>query len=737
MNRITQAFKSFTSSFSKSEPVNNNNYAFNAPSCAGEKTRIKARQETPKQIIAPNDESVVSNTYRVYKSYIKSKKYNIRDGQQSMVKFIDKEINGTEIKMPLLVEAGTGTGKTVSYSIPSILHGLENKKKVIIATATVALQSQILEKDLPDILEHSSLDFTHVVAKGRSHFVCLEKLANGEGNKLLERAQKLIETKSWEGDRDSLDINVNKKQWAEMTMDKHGCLGKQCPTYDECPYYKARAAVQEADVIVTNHAFLLSDLAMGGGIILPAPEDSIYAIDEFHNFAESGKNYFAKDVNLTNTFNEIQDFCKTIKTNSSDAKEAGLNTEFKNIEMRLRSYQKNLQQKIEFVKCQEERTVICDGIISPVIQNSSRYLHKDCKGLRAALADCLSAFDNKDNKQKPKYNDLKENTKELLAKLSELIENDIVLWACFSRSDKGTPLARWIDNTKDGFTLSVSPINASRALEKFLWSRAYQVIGASATITVNGSFDTIMDQIGVQAKTLKVASPFDYEKQAVLEMAPIKSAPNSPEFQLEVINYLNKDIDETAGTLILFTSIKQMREVSAELKPELKNILLMQGEYQKSKIIEMHKKRINQGKGSMIFGVDSFSEGLDLAGRALTHVVCVKIKFDLPNDPISMTAHWHYKNTNRNPFADLEVPKAATRLVQSVGRLIRTEKDSGKITLLDNRLVKKGYGKIILGSLPMKISPYIGPTTKAVNIASVEESAIPALKPMKIELAAG
>jgi ATP-dependent DNA helicase DinG len=185
---------------------------------------------------------------------------------------------------------------------------------------------------------------------------------------------------------------------------------------------------------------------------------------------------------------------------------------------------------------------------------------------------------------------------------------------------------------------------------------------------------------------------------------PFRNSPNCKGFEGELVEYLNAGIDETAGTMVIFTSMKQMKEVANQLKPELKAILLMQGNLAKHRIIEKHKLAICDGKGSIIFGVDSFSEGVDLQGKALTHVICVKIKFDIPNDPISKTAHWFYKNTNRNPFNEIEIPKAAIRLIQTCGRLIRTEQDTGKITLLDNRLIHKGYGKTILNSLPMKVS---------------------------------
>ncbi|KZX77565.1 hypothetical protein A3715_20985, partial [Oleiphilus sp. HI0009] len=488
-------------------------------------------ENAPKENSTEND--VVSNTYRIYKSYIKAKGYCIRDGQQSMIKFCEKHLSDKENNLPIIAEAGTGTGKTISYSIPSIVHGLEQKKKVVIATATVALQHQILTKDLPDIAENSSLKFKHVVAKGRSHFACIEKIKTPVNEK-AEKISSLYSSGSWNGERDTLNVTMNKNDWSEVTADKYECKGKQCESYNECPYYKCRNEVMEADVIVANHAFLLSDLAMGGGIILPEPESTIYAIDEFHNFCESAKNYFAKTIHLGANFNELSILLKKLNMTLKTARSLEMDSDLKHVILKLKRYQELLAQQMEFQRCQDDRVIIFDGKVPELLAINSRAMYGACKGIQEALTVCGEAIKNHKDQYDKTLVEYKEATKEIFGKLNEIASNDFVLWACYSRSDKGTPLARWMDKTEHDVSIFVSPITANKALTKALWSKAYKVIGASATITVGGSFDNLLNEIGTDAHTIKVPSPFDYEKQATLEMPTLKGNPNSNEFEQEV-----------------------------------------------------------------------------------------------------------------------------------------------------------------------------------------------------------
>jgi ATP-dependent DNA helicase DinG len=294
-----------------------------------------------------------------------------------------------------------------------------------------------------------------------------------------------------------------------------------------------------------------------------------------------------------------------------------------------------------------------------------------------------------------------------IAPLEDRAIEAINLFEFFSKEDKtnNPPNARWLNkDDTHGIELSCSPILASNTLEQILWSQCYGAVITSATITALGNFDRFILNSGVTGFFNRLPSPFNYQDK--VEFIVPKMISNASQYQAhtdEIIKILPKIINPKKGTLILFSSKKQMNEVEYELlcsNNSWKNLLLTQGQKNKQAIITQHKQQIDTGHGSIILGLNSFAEGIDLPGDYCEHVIIAKLPFSVPNNPVDATLTEWIKAQGRNAFMEISVPDASIKLIQACGRLIRTETDSGQITLLDNRVITKFYGTQILNSLP-------------------------------------
>jgi ATP-dependent DNA helicase DinG len=295
-----------------------------------------------------------------------------------------------------------------------------------------------------------------------------------------------------------------------------------------------------------------------------------------------------------------------------------------------------------------------------------------------------------------------------LSRLSEVVTALADLSAVSPPSREQSPTARWIEPSSDidgDFICSAAPTSAAPLLRKALWEVCDGAIVTSATLTALGQFNRFFEKVGLTPQTahqLRLGSPFDYPNNAELHVPAMRTMPDARDAHTrEVIQRFNHGlIDRAAGTLVLFSSYRQMRDVAEDLDPSLAPMVLMQGDLSRNDIIDEHKRRIGTGSGSIIFGVASFSEGVDLPGALCTHVIVVKIPFGIPTSIIDGTyAEW-LESCNRNPFMEMSVPDASVRLAQSAGRLIRTETDIGRLTILDRRIVTKRYGRGLLDALP-------------------------------------
>jgi ATP-dependent DNA helicase DinG len=696
----------------------------------------------------------IKDTIReAYASLMESKALTPRWGQRQMI----AEIANTLARIPLpgevasgepavcVIEAGTGTGKTIAYAVTAIPMAQALGKRLVVATATIALQEQFVNKDLPDIKRHSGLDFSFTLAKGRRRYVCLSKLdrlmAEGQGESDLlplypdEMGAPLtaeavpvynamldaLGRGQWDGDRDNWPDSIPEEVWYGVTTDHSQCSGRRCPNIGQCSFFRARDELQTADIIVTNHDLTLSDLALGGGAILSAPQDSIYVFDEGHHLPDKALTHFSSFCRLHTTISWLSDSKKSLAQAAPVL--AGLNA----LQRLLQSLPAEMDEAIASLQQAEQAVAalfeevdtegarddpqlrfehgVVPPVLLPVAATLTAQFQKVAGGLARmesvledALEDDFSGLDKADI----------ETWHINLGGMLGRAEGALALWQAYAEGGEPEtpPRARWItllnSGGQFGFELRCSPILAADILQDCLWSRAAGVIVTSATITALGSFERFILHSGAprEGNYKVVASPFNYAN-AVFSVPPMDCDPgDAPAHTEALIDQLPRLLNRGEGSLVLFSSRRQMLEVYQGVSGELGELLLMQGDYSKQEILRRHREALDGGSGSVIFGLASFAEGVDLPGDYCRHVVIAKIPFAVPDSPLEAALSEWVQAQGRNPFMEISVPDAALRLVQASGRLLRTEEDTGRVTLMDRRIVTRRFGRALLDSLP-------------------------------------
>jgi ATP-dependent DNA helicase DinG len=633
-----------------------------------------------------------------------------------------------------VVEAGTGTGKTLAYLLAALPIAIAKEKKLIVSTATVALQEQILDKDLPNLKKSISLPFNYALAKGRGRYLCLLKLDKAlqhlsgvlstidlfeqtpeeQDRDLYEKLSSQYGSGQWDGDRDRLVENMTDEQWQLLTATHRECSGRRCPSYNNCAFYRARAAVEEADIVVANHDLVLADLSLGGGFVLPAPERAIYVFDEGHHLADKALNHFRWDIGVRAQRQWLQQLEKALK---QFIEKVGMPGALAGTLARAPEQTAELLQGLSLVwpyltdiLGQDERHRFSEGKIPEAL----RELLTHIKAPLQLLLACLTALNellqkaldpkNEGEVTKQQAETWHANFGLFLAHAENL--NEALTWLCAQENKDDIPVARWLSYVAFGknqdVCLSASPISVAGQLRKDLWWRAYGAVVTSATLMALNSFNKLSFDTGLPAWShyQRVPSPFDYAQLGELEVVPVHYEPNHPEFQTELEQWLKARVNVAQATLVLFSSRLQLEATRDALIKDWFDVLLCQGFLAKAEIVRRHKERIDAGSGSVIFGLASFAEGIDLPGDYVRHVVIVKIPFAVPDDPIQAAISEWIEAQGRNPFMELTLPAASIRLIQACGRLIRTEQDHGRISILDNRLASKRYGSLLLDSLP-------------------------------------
>ncbi|WP_105258362.1 ATP-dependent DNA helicase DinG [Pseudoalteromonas sp. T1lg88] len=659
--------------------------------------------------------------------------YRPRPSQNYLVAEIAKTLAGEYDKKQRIcvIEAGTGTGKSLAYCLGALPIALKANKKLVISTATVALQEQLLFKELPFFAEHSGLTFSYDLVKGRGRYICAHKLENAVNGdeqqmalmptlssplsemeqKCLKQLHQAYSNKKWQGDRDSWADVIPDRVWGLISGDKHSCQ-RQMKAHQTCPFHLARNKIAQMDVLVANHSLLLADLELGGGVILPEPENCIYVIDEAHHLAHITRDFSSAAATIKGTQDWLEKLLKfsgkmaqAIFSASAAGSQFKLNDAVDDIGrghktvltmLDSAAYEYNEDHTYRFAhgRLPEQLTQQAQDI-GEAAKTALRILNK----MHEALSSDVNDGDVKGFIAEP----LLAESGQYIARLETLYK----LWSSYSKHSESVPHARWIKRMEyknhHDYLLSDCPIEVGFYLKDKLWRECAGAVLCSATLTALGSFEHFAHESGLRGepgvKFIKVPSPFDYPQQALLHIPKTECEPTDKAFSDYLVKALPQSLQKDRANLVLFASYWQMQHVAERLRKQGWDIL-MQGEISRDALVRRHKKRIDDGQGSILFGTQSLSEGLDLPGDYLTNLVITKIPFAVPTSPIEEAQAEFVQSKGGNPFLSITVPDAAKKLVQSCGRLLRKERDSGRITIYDRRLVSKRYGKAMLDTLP-------------------------------------
>lgn len=616
-----------------------------------------------------------------------------------------------------LIEAGTGTGKSLAYLVAALPLALAQKKTLVVSTATVALQEQLVNKDLPFLQRHGGINFEYSLVKGRQRYACIERLRSqlhqpdllmADELPLLEQLATFWQQRKWLGDKDTLPFAVSDNLWRSIQADHYHCPRQQ-HAHRDCPFHLARAEIEDSQLLVVNHALLLADLDSGNSV-LPAAADCIFVLDEAHHLADVGRDYFAAAAQLSTDISFWQQKIGKIRQllqqqlaqfgSSSELlklAEASDNffTIYKAVQQQLNSYLTEQSTSQEHLRFADAELPACLSRQTDDLQQSSQQVLQAVEKLFQWLLEQSA-------ERQIKASVLQQLQQDLSA-LQQKFSAQHQLWSCWAQPAQPVSQARWLSFAEPHIYGHACPLSVAFKLDDLLFSQAHAVILCSATLTTLGSFDHISRELGLTTHsglyTLAVPSPFAYQQRASILLPKLAYEPTDERFTDELCKVLPDYLQQQQGNLVLFASYWQMEQVANALRQQGLS-LLVQGEASRQALLDLHKMRIEGGQGSILFGTQSFSEGLDLPGDLLTNLVITKLPFAVPTSPFEEAMAEAVSKKGGNPFLLLAVPAAARKLVQACGRLLRQEMDSGRIVILDRRLVTKSYGSAMLKALP-------------------------------------
>lgn len=671
--------------------------------------------------------------------------YKVRHSQLEMANSIDECFHNADPENEdgsniVLVEAPTGTGKSMAYLLAGIVNAKRLGKKLVITTATKALQSQLVEKDIPNMVLHTGVKFTYTLAKGRGNYLCpyqLDLALNGltidlllESSALkeeLKEIQAAFTHKGWGGDLDLLPFAIDYKVRATITTDKERCLSTSCPYNQEdeckCPFYLNRAKLKFSEVIVTNHSLLLADLSVGAGNILAVkPENYLLCIDEGHNLPDIAIRSFSQKFELKQIIGVCQNLQHLVMSPDNQSYVFTDIALCETIHEKISSLVASLDQLFQLLNQNLEQFKEGKLILNDYLNTGLNSIFRDQfvnfaylafeinKGL-AIIIEKLKA----EIKETPDI--LIETNLNKLGFYLTVVDTILNTSQYIINQDDSryNANAKWIEfkNTKNSnhdFIINACVTHVGQKLFDTLWSKVYAVVITSATLAIGNDFSYNKFKLGLnlfeEVLCKKLESTFDYKEQAQIAVPRFKHSPeyNSRDsFLTELTEYLTKNLDYDSGfgTLVLFFNRKQLVDTYDKLPKRLQKIILSQENYiSNGRLIHDHKKRIDSGFPSIIFGLNSFAEGVDLPGLYCCHVIITKLPFETHKDPESMVLEYWVRYEKGNYFAEVSLPEASIRLIQASGRLIRSDSDYGQISICDNRLVTKEYGLVMLDALP-------------------------------------
>lgn len=576
----------------------------------------------------------------------------------------------------LIVEAGTGTGKTLSYLVPSLLSG----KRVVISTGTKNLQEQLYFKDIPFLQQHIDRPLKVCYMKGRANYLCKAKLYDARTLPILDGLSEVGEFETiaqWEpqtetGDRAELAVLAeDSRVWPKIDARGDRCTGQRCQYFDSCFVTAMHRRAHESDVIIVNHHLFFADLAVKdiefGAII---PDYSVVIFDEAHEIEDTAAQYFGNSVSNLQVLDLTRDIRGVTRSRKLDLP--------------------NLARAVEWLDESSTRFFqIFRGPDARVgFRGFDQMEHSHLEPYQQLLT-ALSLVGNSMRKESEAVGDFLP-----LFRRAGTISDNLQTWV--ESPDK--EMVHWVERRGKIIALQACPIDVGPILREKLFGNIETVILTSATLAVSGSFDFIADRVGLEnPKTLIVEGGFDYQNQALLYTPPDLPDPRNDLFAERAAEAIAEILAITEGrAFLLFTSHQQMRLLYDLLAPTLPFPSLLQGEAPKSHLLE----RFKQTPNAVLFATSSFWQGVDVPGDQLSCVIIDKLPFAVPNDPVVSARIEKIRAEGRAPFFEYQIPQAAIALKQGFGRLIRSGSDRGLLVILDSRIRNKGYGRIFLDSLP-------------------------------------
>jgi len=614
--------------------------------------------------------------------------YEFRRGQLQMAEAVEQAL---QERRHLIVEAGTGTGKTLAYLLPVIRSG----KRVIISTGTKTLQEQLYFKDIPFLSQHLS-ELRVCYMKGRANYLCRKKLYDLADQPVLNGLEEISHFKiisDWEkttqsGDRAELAaLPESSPLWSKLDARTDRCIGSECTQFDRCFITEMRRRAAESDIIIVNHHLFCADLAIKAGADFAAdagvlPEAGIVIFDEAHELEDVATDYFGISVSNLRVEELLRDIDQTLR--------------------RANVLAVDLLGACSRVR---ERSQFFFALIPPgegrfAFENRAEFLEEngdEYLGLQNTLMHLYTELQAIPDKPEEVHN-LSRRVEELRVQLGFILESNqrnTVFWIERRGERRGF---RGGGGGQQNVFLQATPINVADILRTTLFENLSSTVLTSATLAVGGGFDYIRARLGVQhARELIVPSHFEYPSQALLYVPPDMPDPRDPQFLESAAQRVRRLLEITRGrAFCLFTSYALMNQLYERLLGEIEFPMLLQGSAPKNALLEEFRMTPN----CVLFATSSFWQGVDVQGEQLSCVIIDRLPFAVPNDPVVAARIKAIDEAGGNAFFEYQVPSAVIALKQGFGRLIRSLHDRGLLCLLDNRILKKQYGRIFLDSLP-------------------------------------
>lgn len=654
-----------------------------------------------------------------------------------------------------VVEAGTGTGKSLAYLVPALLWARSNNERVVVSTRTINLQEQLIRKDLPFLQRATDIEFRAVLVKGRSNYLCWRRSETAGRDLGLfdqEQVDELQQILKWaeatsDGSKEDLSFIPSYQAWEEVCCEADQCARVRCQHYSRCFFHKARRQAARADILVVNHALLLSDLALrqqtsnySATAVLPPFERVI--LDEAHHLEDVATSYFSAQITRF-TFSRLLGrlrhprkpnqgllprFLDQLSQLLPETEDELYRTLHGQVEVLVSQRQQLLEQALEELqsigeelpaalgktvssKFELKHRVLPDFLATPVWQQIYQRVERLRIGshqLAEAILHLMRAADALPEEVADKLNSSLVDLRGIAGRLEAIAADLASFQAAADNSCVWLEIREGRIGRGKGLITSLcqAPLEVAESLNRALYERFRTLVMTSATLTVAGAFGYYHSRVGLdrvepgRLVELSLDSPFDYQQQALVAVPNDLPEPGKPGFSEAVRDAVEKAVLASGGrSFVLFTSYALLRQVHEELSPVLEAQrlrCLRQGSENRHRLL----KRFAEDESSILFGTDSFWEGVDVPGRSLEQVIIARLPFKVPTEPVLEARAQAIEARGGDSFMEYTVPQAVIRFKQGFGRLIRHRNDRGVVLILDTRVVRRGYGRMFLRSLP-------------------------------------